>query len=351
MYGVKLDRVVDNLLKNYIPFTLLSDERRNEAANIVRLMELKSGEIVQLKGGKSKDFLFVIEGSIEVVQGGKIVTIGGPEDTRKRPVVLDREPAYCNVFARSDAIICHADREMIDSLISWDEIVSSMDDEGEEMRSRIEIVRNSLVFRRIPLECVESAFKRMRVLPVKAGETVIKEGDDADAYYIISSGKAEAFRSDIYDGSKHKMADLGAGDAFGCEALVSGFKRSETVTMTEDGSLLVLDKSDFEELISKQMVRTVNAKIAKTMIESGYKVIDVRYVEEYEDHHIEGSQLIPLCELSSRINEIDKDGKYIVCCHGGGRSAVAALKLSQAGIEVVSLEGGLREWEYEMVSS
>ena len=41
------------------------------------------------------------------------------------------------------------------------------------------------------------------------------------------------------------------------------------------------------------------------MTETGYKLLDVRYCEEFDDHHIPGATLIPLYELRNRMDELD----------------------------------------------
>lgn len=350
MMSVKLERVLDNLSRNYQPFTLLSRERLSEVANIVRFVEMRKGEIFQITGGKGHDYLFVVEGQLEIIYSGAIKSVAGPQDTRKRPVLLPPTPSTSTLVAREDSIICHADRDLLDKLISWDEVVSMMEETDVEMHRLMEQVRNSLVFRRLPLETVELAFKRMKCMDVKQGQEVIRQGEQGDAYYIITAGTAEVYQRGIYDDKPHKVADIKEGDAFGCEALISGSTRNETVRMTSDGSLLVLDKQAFEDLISTPLIKTVHPSIAKTMIETGYTLIDVRYSEEYDEHHIPGATLIPLYELRNRLNEFDKNKKYIVYCHGGSRSAIATLTLTQNQIDVVSLEGGIRSWPFETTS-
>ena len=350
MMSVKLERVLDNLSRNYQPFTLLSRERLSEVANIVRFVEMRKGEIFQITGGKGHDYLFVVEGQLEIIYSGAIKSVAGPQDTRKRPVLLPPCPSTSTLVARENSIICHADRDLLDKLISWDEVVSMMEETDVEMHRLMEQVRNSLVFRRLPLETVELAFKRMKCMDVKQGQEVIRQGEQGDAYYIITAGTAEVYQRGIYDDKPHKVADIKEGDAFGCEALISGSTRNETVRMTSDGSLLVLDKQAFEDLISTPLIKTVHPSIAKTMIETGYTLIDVRYSEEYDEHHIPGATLIPLYELRNRLNEFDKNKKYIVYCHGGSRSAIATLTLTQNQIDVVSLEGGIRSWPFETTS-
>lgn len=350
MMSVKLDRVLESLSRNYQPFTLLSRERLSEVVNIVRFVEMRKGEIFQITGGKGHDYLFVVEGQLEIIYSGAIKSIAGAEDTRKRPVLLPPSPSTSTLVAKQDCIICHADRDLLDKLISWDEVVHMMEDTDTEMYHLMEQVRNSLVFRRLPLETVEMAFKRMKCQDVKKGQEVIKQGDKGDAYYIITSGTAEVYQRGVYDDKQHKVADIKEGDAFGCEALISGSTRNETVRMTSDGTVLVLDKEAFEELISTSLIKTVHPSVAKTMLETGYNLIDVRYSEEFDEHHIPGANLIPLFELRNRMRELDKSKKYIVYCHGGARSAVATLILTQNQLDVVSLEGGIRSWPFETQS-
>lgn len=348
MMSVKMEHVLDNLSSHYQPFTLLSRERMSEVVNIVRFVEMRAGEIFQIRGGKAHDYLFVVEGRLEIIQSGAIHSIAGPEETRKRPVLLPVAPGTSTLVAREDSIICHADRGMLDDLISWDEVVHMMEESGDsELHHRLEQVRNSLVFRRLPLEMVELAFKRMQTKKVKAGEDIITMGEQGDSYYIITAGTAEVYQMSLYDDEPRKAATLGPGDTFGCEALISGGTRSETVRAIEDVSLLVLDKEDFNELISNPLIKTVHPSIARTMLETGYSLIDVRYSEEYDDHHIPGATLIPLYELRDRMEELPRDEKYIVYCHGGARSAVATLILTQNQFDVVSLEGGIRDWPFE----
>lgn len=350
MMSAKMEHVLERLTSHYQPFTLLSKERLSEVVNVVRFIEMREGEIYQIRGGRAHDYLFVIEGRLEIIEGGAIRT-AGPEETRKRPLLLPTAPNTGTLVARSNCIVCQADRELLDDLISWDEVLHVMEDSGDsELFHRLEQVRNSLVFRRLPLELVETAFKRMKDTSKKAGEDIITMGEAGDSYYIITEGNAEVYQRGLYDDEPTKVAEIGPGDTFGCEALISGGTRSETVRATSDVKLLVLDKEDFGELISNPLIRTVHPSVAKTMAETGYRFIDVRYSEEFDEHHIPGAVLIPLYELRHRMDELDKDQRYIVYCHGGARSAVAALILTQNQFDVVSLEGGIRDWPFEAES-
>lgn len=344
----KMDRIMEILTHRYTPFNQLSEERLAEVVNLVRFIEMRAGEIFQIRAGKDSDYLFVLEGRLEMIREGSVQSLTGSGDEPGQPLILPKESASTTLLARENSIICHAERQMLDHLISWDVVTRELEEKGGEVRQRMEQVRNSLVFRRLPWECVEAAFERMQTVSVGAGDEVVRQGEEGDAFYIITSGRAEVWQSGVYDDTPQKIAEIGEGDAFGCEALISGKTRNETVRMLEEGTLLTLGKEDFDWLISKQMIKAVNAKVAQTMLETGYKLIDVRSAEEFEYGRIPGAQLIPLFELRQRVEELDPQQRYIIYCHSGSRSSVAALRLTQAGFDVQTLSGGFREWPYEI---
>lgn len=84
---------------------------------------------------------------------------------------------------------------------------------------------------------------------------------------------------------------------------------------------------------------------ALSMREAGAFVLDVRQPEEWLDHHIPGSTLIPLGELPARLSELPEDQEILVVCRSGNRSAEGRDILLEAGFErVTSMAGGLTEW-------
>jgi sulfur-carrier protein adenylyltransferase/sulfurtransferase len=87
-------------------------------------------------------------------------------------------------------------------------------------------------------------------------------------------------------------------------------------------------------------------------MDSGEKVqlIDVRQHEEYAFAKIEGSKLIPLGELPSRIGELDPTRDVIFQCKSGVRSARAVEFVQQSGYpgKAKNLRGGITAWSNEV---
>lgn len=74
-------------------------------------------------------------------------------------------------------------------------------------------------------------------------------------------------------------------------------------------------------------------------------LIDVREDYEYAAGHIPEATLIPLGQLSSRLNEIPKDKTVVAVCRSGNRSSQATELLRQAGYDAHNMQGGMISWE------
>jgi CRP-like cAMP-binding protein len=77
----------------------------------------------------------------------------------------------------------------------------------------------------------------------KKGETIVKEGEQAVAFFIVVKGKVEVTRGQ--GPKKNKLNDLGPGATFGEMALLDGAPRVATVRAAEDTDCLVLSRWDF----------------------------------------------------------------------------------------------------------
>jgi rhodanese-related sulfurtransferase len=76
------------------------------------------------------------------------------------------------------------------------------------------------------------------------------------------------------------------------------------------------------------------------------QIIDVREFPEFAAGHIACARLIPLTELESRADELDRNSPIVCICRSGKRSAQAASKLFTLGFgNVAQLDGGLINWE------
>jgi sulfur-carrier protein adenylyltransferase/sulfurtransferase len=77
-----------------------------------------------------------------------------------------------------------------------------------------------------------------------------------------------------------------------------------------------------------------------------YQLVDVRQLKEYEKGHIPGSLLVPVKELTDRMDELDRTKPTLVYCHSGVRSKAAAQLLQAEGFtNVYNMSGGIIAYE------
>jgi molybdopterin/thiamine biosynthesis adenylyltransferase/rhodanese-related sulfurtransferase len=78
-------------------------------------------------------------------------------------------------------------------------------------------------------------------------------------------------------------------------------------------------------------------------------VVDVREPYEWAIAQIPGARLVPLDTIDRALDSFDRDGRTVLYCKSGLRSAVAAERLVAAGIgNVLNLSGGIMRWREEV---
>ena len=81
------------------------------------------------------------------------------------------------------------------------------------------------------------------------GEAIVREGDAADAFYVLTTGRARVVKQGG-DGQEVTLAMLGPGDTFGETGLLERSTRTATVRASGDVEVLRLDRSLFEGLLA-----------------------------------------------------------------------------------------------------
>ncbi len=114
------------------------------------------------------------------------------------------------------------------------------------------------LFSSVSDEALEMLANKLEEVHFAPGETIIREGDLGDCFYIIQSGKVR-IETQIEE-MQHPviLARLEAGDYFGEMALITGEPRSATVVAEEDVTLWRLWKKDFDSLIMNNPQITVS---------------------------------------------------------------------------------------------
>lgn len=103
------------------------------------------------------------------------------------------------------------------------------------------------LFRDLGSEEVREMLQACETLSSRAGELLFRQGDPADALYIVASGELQV-RAATFDGEDVVLAMLGPGSVVGEMSLIAGGPRSATVEVLSDAQVLRLSHAAFDGL-------------------------------------------------------------------------------------------------------
>src|SRR5437588_1429144 len=113
-----------------------------------------------------------------------------------------------------------------------------------------EIVRRSSAFRFLSDEHFAALEPLLQEEHYDFGDTIVKQDDPADAFYILTHGRARAVKIKP-DGEEIPLGVLKPGDSFGEAALAEGGKRAATVRCSTAVDVLRLDRNEFLQLVAQ----------------------------------------------------------------------------------------------------
>jgi putative ABC transport system ATP-binding protein len=107
-----------------------------------------------------------------------------------------------------------------------------------------EFLRPIELFKTLTPRQLTDVAEKMSKRHYAAGETIIREGDPGEEFFLVSDGEVEVIRVG------HEVARLGPGDFFGEVALISGEPRNATVVAESEVDTYALGKTDFETALA-----------------------------------------------------------------------------------------------------
>ena len=336
-----------SILRSFSPLDGLRRENLGALARKTTVRRLDAGRLLFKEGDTDKRTFYLVSGDVELRAGERTVgTLQGGTPDARNPIAPG-QPRRFTARALSDIDYISIDSELLDVLLTWDqtgtyEVAEITSEAGSpETDDWMTVLLQTKAFHRIPPANIQALFMRMERVNCKAGDVIIKQGDDGDYFYVITRGKCVVTRETPLNREGIRLAELAVGESFGEEALVSDTRRNATVAMLTDGSLMRLNKSDFDSLLNEPLLRWVDLAQAKDLVARGARWLDVRLPSEFENFHLEGAINIPLYFIRMKLRTLEPDVPYVVVCDTGRRSSAGAFLLSERGLEAHCLRGGL----------
>src|SRR5579863_594251 len=340
------------VLKTFAPLDGLKRENIAALAKKVSIRSMSAGRYLFKEGDTDKRKIWLVSGMLELREGERTVAMirGGTADARNP--LSPTLPRTVSARAVDEITYLSIDSELLDVMITWDQTGTY---EVEELQAQLNggatgddwmtTLLQTRSFHRIPPANIQAIFMRMQRVNYRERDVVIKQGTEGDYFYVVVAGKCVVTRETPLNKEGIKLAELGPGDSFGEEALIAEAKRNATVTMSAEGTLMRLGKTDFQTLLNEPLLQWVDYDRAKEIVAAGGKWLDVRLPSEFQNFRIDGAVNIPLYFIRLKLNALDKNTSYVVCCDTGRRSSAAAYILSERGFEAYVLKGGLAATE------
>jgi len=333
-------------LKQLTPISSLSTDNIEDLLSKVKAETIKSGNYLFRQGDVDKSHIYLVSGEVDLISDKKTVKTLKADTPEAQHPIAHSFPRSVSARARGAVEIIHVNSDMLDIMLTWDQTGSyqvealdeSSDSDSSDWMTRILQTR---AFHRIPPSNIQALFMRMEPVNVKAGDVIIEQDAPGDYFYIIKEGRCLVTRATPANPKGVKLATLTVGDSFGEEALISDSTRNATVTMLTNGSLMRLNKDDFNSLLNEPLLNWVEYDEARQIVEDGGLWLDVRLPDEFKAKHIKGAINIPLIFLRMKANSLDKDRRYVIYCDTGRRSSAASFLLNEKNIESCVLQGGI----------
>jgi CRP-like cAMP-binding protein len=332
-------------LKALSPLDSLKKDNLHALVKKTKVREAQPGEALFREGDAEKRTVYVLAGAVELREADKPIAkvVGGTEDARNP--LSPKLPRRHTAVATSLVEYVTIDSDLLDVMLTWDQTgsyeVSELRGETGNSDDWMTTLLQTKAFHKIPPANIQAIFMRLQQVNYRAGDVVIKQGEEGDFFYVITRGRCVVTRETPLNKEGIRLAELQVGDTFGEEALISEAKRNATVTMETDGSLMRLGKEDFRKLLNEPMLDWVDTAEAEKIVADGGQWLDVRLPSEFEAYHNEGAINVPLYFIRLKLKTLDAAVKYVVCCDTGRRSSAGAFILNERGFQTFVLKGGL----------
>ncbi len=342
-----------NKFRTLIPINALYENSLMQLARQARIKKLSKDETVFNHDDQEHNSIFLLSGSVTVTTSdGKAKEITAGSDEACYSIAVDTQQKCDAVVSSDTATLVWIDRVLLERLLAWGESTTPDDSKQDDINKGPSALDSEWMmamlqtetFKRLPAQNIQELFSRMEELTVNEGDEIVRYGEDGGFYYMVKSGRCQVSRP-TPDGGEDILAEIGRGSSFGEESLISEAPRNATITMLSDGKIMRLAKQDFIDLYNEPIINLVSMNEAEAMVNDGAILLDVRLESEYKNSYIDSADNLPLGLIRERGPELATDRCYILYCDTGQRSSTAAFLLSEMGLDVYVIKGGISAYQ------
>jgi CRP-like cAMP-binding protein/Zn-dependent protease len=106
------------------------------------------------------------------------------------------------------------------------------------------------LFEEVPVEVLNDLAGRVRLRTMSRGQPVFRQGERADAFYVVRQGSLQVVEENPQTGEERILRTLERGASFGELGLLESSPRAATVRALEESELFVVEKGTFDQLLA-----------------------------------------------------------------------------------------------------
>jgi len=217
------------------------EEQRSAIFDAMFERIVDEGDIIMNQGDIGDNFYVIDVGEVEVLVSGQHVTNIGENGTFGELALIHGRTRAATVRALSKCKLWAIDRESYRRILMNSHLKKR--DLYQEFLLKVKILQNLDEWERLTIaDALEEVI-------FKAGEEVVKQGDQGNKFYMIIQGQADVTQHVALDEEEKLVGTLGPSDYFGEVALLSDRPRAATVTAKSTLKCVRLDRSRFERVL------------------------------------------------------------------------------------------------------
>lgn len=266
----QLARLHKSISGNFL-FSHLDDEQNAQVLGALMEKPIPAKGIKVITQGDQGDFFYVVEkGTFEVYVNAAGSLQPGPDGLGKKVATIEPGGSFGELAlmynAPRAATVMSADagctlwaldritfrRILMDSTFQRRRLYESFLEEVEILSTLTKYERSKIADALDTKKC-------------PAGTTIIKEGDAGEAFYLLETGEAEAFK----EGTEGPVKHYKKGDYFGELALLNDAPRAASVVSKTEVKVATLGKDGFQRLLGP-----VESIMRRTKYETGVEDVD-----------------------------------------------------------------------------
>ena len=339
-----LNKAIDKQsLKGLSPLGKLTPDKLEDIISKSRVENLPQGRTIFRQGEVDGQTIYLLSGHIELSTAGKSnkKSIKGKSVEAKFPIA-DQIPRPATARTKTASSLLYIDSSLL-------EILLDENSSGEYEVTEINVADHatdwmmrflqSRAFLKLPTKNIQKVLMSMEEIHAFKEQTLIRQGDDGDYYYVIKSGSCAVSRRPVEKAEDVLLAKLKEGDGFGEESLITNHKRNATVKMLENSTLMRIKKDDFISLLVDPLIKNVHINSLKNKLYANSIVLDIRSNTEFSNGSLTQAKHIPLSMLRLRIPTLEQNKQHLIYAENKDDAKAAAFLLIQHGIECMVILG------------